>query len=194
MPSHSKVFQKCKVRKPRVESVVAVSDSEAPEVSLFCETCRTTLRTCLMCGIDKPICEFNHQSARRGICKACRRNPSRLAAALERVRRSDLPPDAIDRVSEAMQSSFQRDPDEGMKRTSRRRAERLRAVPRDRVDRETIFERDNWICGICGGQVRPKDATLDHIVPVARGGAHTADNLRLAHHICNSRRGADKQP
>jgi 5-methylcytosine-specific restriction endonuclease McrA len=30
--------------------------------------------------------------------------------------------------------------------------------------------------------------TLDHIVPVSRGGAHTAANVQLAHSACNRRK------
>ena len=189
-PSSTKVCQKCKARKPRTEFLVVVGDTGDPEVSLFCEACRSTLQTCVMCGIDKPVCEFNRQSNRRGICKACRRNPLGLMAALQNVQRAGLPYEARLRVNEAIHSSHDRDPDEGLKRTKRRRAERLRAAPRERVDRQAIFHRDGWIYGICGELVAPADATLDHIVPVARGGPHTAANLRIAHAICNSRRQA----
>jgi len=189
-PSSSKVCQKCKVRKPRAEFLARAADTEDPEVSLFCETCRTTVQTCLMCRIEKPVCEFNHQSNRRGLCKACRRNPDALMAALEQVERSGLPNEARHRVSQAVRMAHARDPDDGSKRAKRRRAERLRAAPRERIDRELVFERDEWICGICGERVVPGDATLDHVVPVALGGAHTVANLRLAHAICNSRRQA----
>jgi HNH endonuclease len=183
--SSTKVCQKCKVRKQRADFVVDVGNAEGPKVSLFCETCRTTLRTCLKCGIDKPVCEFTHQSNRYGHCKACyaegRRNVFARLADLERARRPGVP----------IVSYYDQDPDEVLNRPKRRRAERLRAAPRERIDREAIFERDGWICGICGLVVKPEEATLDHIVPVALGGAHTAANLRLAHAMCNSRRQAD---
>jgi 5-methylcytosine-specific restriction endonuclease McrA len=202
-PSSTKVCQKCKVRKPRAEFLVAAGDTEDPEVSLFCEICRTTLQTCLKCGIDKPVCEFTHQSSRHGHCKACwaaRRRNVAPGAALGRTLQNyyDRIPDAErlgaasrERIEHALQHWSDQDPDEGLKRTKRRRAERLRAAPRQRIDRQMIFERDGWICGICREVVNPEDATLDHIVPVAFGGGHTAANLRLAHGICNSRRQAD---
>lgn len=47
-------------------------------------------------------------------------------------------------------------------------------------------------CGICGGdidqtlpQYHPMAWELDHIVPVARGGEHTLDNLQPSHRRCN---------
>lgn len=32
--------------------------------------------------------------------------------------------------------------------------------------------------------------TLDHVVPLARGGEHSYRNVKLAHPLCNSRKGA----
>lgn len=64
----------------------------------------------------------------------------------------------------------------------------------------TVFERDNWICGICGNPVNKylrqpnwQCATIDHIVPIsvalAQGWAvetiHTYENVQLAHYKCN---------
>lgn len=65
-------------------------------------------------------------------------------------------------------------------------------VDYERIDRVVIYERDAWTCGVCGDPVDPAldyphalSASLDHIVPVSRGGSHTADNLQCAHLTCN---------
>ncbi len=78
-----------------------------------------------------------------------------------------------------------------------RRAYRFGNGPVERIDPREIFERDGWICGICGKRVsqryrapHPLSASLDHIIPLARGGTHTRDNVQLAHFICNSYKGA----
>jgi 5-methylcytosine-specific restriction endonuclease McrA len=62
------------------------------------------------------------------------------------------------------------------------------------TDRE-IFERDGWVCGLCGGLVDgtlkypdQMRASLDRILPLARGGHHTRHNTRCAHALCNSRK------
>ncbi|MBQ1575175.1 MAG: HNH endonuclease, partial [Clostridiales bacterium] len=55
------------------------------------------------------------------------------------------------------------------------------------------------VCGICGKPVdfslkypHPMSATVDHIVPVSRGGHPSdIDNLQLAHRCCN-RQKSDK--
>jgi 5-methylcytosine-specific restriction endonuclease McrA len=63
--------------------------------------------------------------------------------------------------------------------------------------RLAIYHRDGYRCQLCGDPVdmcaepnEPKAATLDHIIPRARGGADEPDNLRLAHRECNVQRGS----
>jgi 5-methylcytosine-specific restriction endonuclease McrA len=58
-----------------------------------------------------------------------------------------------------------------------------------------VFERDGWVCGICEGDVDPDCAwpdpmspSLDHVAPVAHGGAHSRENAQLAHLLCNIRK------
>lgn len=53
------------------------------------------------------------------------------------------------------------------------------------------------LCGICGEQIDRELAypdhmskSLDHIVPLSKGGAHAQENLQWAHLICNIRKGA----
>ncbi|MHB8576636.1 MAG: HNH endonuclease [Dehalococcoidia bacterium] len=46
-------------------------------------------------------------------------------------------------------------------------------------------------CGICGKAVQQAErVAIDHILPLSRGGASDATNLRVAHARCNERRGA----
>lgn len=62
-----------------------------------------------------------------------------------------------------------------------------------RVD---IYNRDNWICQICKKPIdkklpfpNPNCASLDHIVPLSRGGTHESTNVQLAHLSCNTSKG-----
>lgn len=58
---------------------------------------------------------------------------------------------------------------------------------------QALYKRDKGICWICG---KPCDITLDsndkyypsidHVVPIAKGGRDLWDNVKLAHRICNS--------
>ena len=65
------------------------------------------------------------------------------------------------------------------------------------VNRVEVFERDGWVCQLCGERVDPLlkgpdplAASLDHIVPVSLGGDHLPENCQLAHLGCNSSKGA----
>jgi len=66
---------------------------------------------------------------------------------------------------------------------------------RDVICRRTVFERDGWVCYICGVAVDrkarvpwPTAPTIDHVVPLSKGGTHTLDNVRCACFRCNSRK------
>lgn len=60
---------------------------------------------------------------------------------------------------------------------------------------EALFKRDSGVCYLCGGEcdwsdrdiftVKDKYPSIDHIVPVSRGGLHSWDNVKLAHFKCN---------
>lgn len=51
-----------------------------------------------------------------------------------------------------------------------------------------VLERDDGVCGICGGDVDPFDWHLDHIVPLSRGGEHSYANTQPSHPACNLRK------
>lgn len=59
----------------------------------------------------------------------------------------------------------------------------------EHIDPRAVYERDHEICGICGEHVEPADISVDHIAPLSLGGQHTWENVRLAHLLCNVRRG-----
>jgi len=66
----------------------------------------------------------------------------------------------------------------------------------DEIDHLVLFEKFNWTCGICDGNINRRyrfphlwAATVDHIVPISKGGTHTWDNVRPAHAKCNFERG-----
>lgn len=45
-------------------------------------------------------------------------------------------------------------------------------------------------CWICGEQVAPDDATLEHIKPLSEGGSSHIENLAISHAACNHGRHA----
>jgi len=82
-----------------------------------------------------------------------------------------------------------RHPERILAKNQRRRA-RMADVPVEHVSAAAIYARDNGLCGICRQPVSREQFSLDHIVPLALGGAHVEANLQSAHRSCNSRKGA----
>jgi 5-methylcytosine-specific restriction enzyme A len=44
------------------------------------------------------------------------------------------------------------------------------------------------LCHYCGKRFRPAQLTMDHIVPLARGGTSTKGNIVAACHACNKKK------
>lgn len=72
----------------------------------------------------------------------------------------------------------------------RRRGMRWKQNP---IPLAEIYKRDAGICGLCRQRVsrrfkpnHPRSATIDHIVPISKGGPHVRSNVQLAHYGCNS--------
>jgi 5-methylcytosine-specific restriction endonuclease McrA len=97
------------------------------------------------------------------------------------------------KISAAMQRWRNENPDKWRpihrKKEALRRA-RLRGCEAEAIDPAVVFERDEGVCGICGGAVDPADWHMDHVVPIARGGPHVYANVQVAHPRCNSSKGA----
>jgi 5-methylcytosine-specific restriction endonuclease McrA len=79
----------------------------------------------------------------------------------------------------------------------------LYGVPYTHVSRKAIFKRDGWRCQLCGrkvkrvsrrskitGRLHPRTASLDHIVPLRRGGPNEEANCQCACLECNVRKNA----
>ena len=66
----------------------------------------------------------------------------------------------------------------------------------DTISLKALIKRDKGICQICGAPTNEDDLinghigrmypTLDHIIPLSKGGTHTWDNVQLAHMACNA--------
>ena len=70
----------------------------------------------------------------------------------------------------------------------------------DSIDLYELADKSQWICALCNKVIDKNNKhyrhntnlqgpSIDHIVPISKGGKHTWDNVQLAHLICNSLRG-----
>lgn len=101
---------------------------------------------------------------------------------------------------------------------SERRNNQIKEVRRrdkiadSRIDRgitlQRVYAKDDGVCYICGGKCNWEDRvttgdtvvcgnnypSIDHVIPLAKGGMHEWSNVRLAHRICNSKKSASLIP
>ncbi len=49
-------------------------------------------------------------------------------------------------------------------------------------------------CFVCGRHVKERNATLEHVTPLSKGGTDDMDNLAISHFQCNQRRGNSTVP
>jgi len=162
---------------------------------------------CPRCGTSRPVRRDKSPVS----CRPCQRRDA-LAAAVQvsaEARRLDpaerrrrrrerkraarrpsgyafvaLPPELRERRARARHAD----------RKARRRA-RLRTAFVETVRRAEIFARDGHRCLLCGDLLamaetvpHPLAPTIDHVLPLARGGAHAPWNVQAAHFLCNSRK------
>lgn len=87
---------------------------------------------------------------------------------------------------------------------ARGKDKRIRKIKNYTVDSDieihALFNRDNGKCWICGEQCDFEDyeivdgafvvgktyPSIDHVFPLSKGGLHSWDNVKLAHHYCNT--------
>ena len=86
-----------------------------------------------------------------------------------------------------------------------RKDRRIRKIQARSIDKDItldrLFRKDGGTCWICGGLCDYSDCirdargnfivgrnypSVDHVKPLSKGGLHSWDNVRLAHHYCNS--------
>lgn len=79
-------------------------------------------------------------------------------------------------------------PEARRERVRRRRA-RLRGATTERVNYAAILAKHGHVCHICGGDIEGA-IDFDHVIPIARGGAHAHSNIKPSHPSCNRRKGA----
>jgi 5-methylcytosine-specific restriction endonuclease McrA len=71
----------------------------------------------------------------------------------------------------------------------RRRVARQRGAAVAPVSYERVLRRDGYVCHLCHDAVASEEVSFDHVMPLARGGSHTEDNIKVAHTVCNLRKG-----
>ena len=133
---------------------------------------------CRPCTAAKSHASYmRHREARLEQSKAYRSGvrPARQARAREYYKENKAEIDAKHREyyrDDANRDAF-RD------RVARRRV-RQAGAPAEKIDRVGVYDRDGGRCHICGRRCRRDSWHMDHIVPVAAGGAHVYENVAVS--------------
>jgi 5-methylcytosine-specific restriction protein A len=159
---------------------------------------------CSRCEVVKLVSEFGRARDRvRSQCKDCENklmNARRKAEPVKRKaqcktynlkRREKMAQYRLrtrERNCATAKEWRKNNPDKVRDRQHRRRARLLSAPRVERIDRKAIIERDSSTCYLCRRTLARDEVTLDHVLALARGGSHTADNLRVACMGCNVRK------
>lgn len=138
----------------------------------MCQPCRrknNPKRMCIDCGKETSTRKIRNFESHPAICRDCLIHRTKTSPEHQRERAAN--------------------------NCAIRRARKLGTVV-EKFDRKEIFERDNYVCHICD---EPTDATvrhpsplaptIDHVIPLAKGGTHTRDNIKTAHSRCNVAKG-----
>jgi len=60
----------------------------------------------------------------------------------------------------------------------------------EHVDKRKLWMQYQGICALCLKPVKFSRMTIDHIVPLSQGGAHSYENTQPAHSLCNHVKGS----
>lgn len=159
-------------------------------------------RLCRICGIEKPTTEFAYRTST--YCRSCAKDP-RLAEEnykkhLEQTRRS------LQKHRERYREQrreYQRIYHREHIKEYREYAKSHRCLINiahtkshlKRLGVEGSFtgieffelcEKCNWKCAYCGREVYPQTVTMDHVIPLSRGGTNYISNITPACWTCNN--------
>lgn len=169
-------------------------------------------RKCQSCAMRKPLGEFHRDAraplGRRKTCKSCRVDveKSRYAADPEKFRekmRADRAADP-ERYRRVDMARYERDWEKRVAAATAYTHLRRARIASTRADKgislAALRAMDGDLCCYCSepvvfqsfpkGMRSDNQATLEHVLPISRGGTHTFDNCAIACWRCNISKGA----
>jgi hypothetical protein len=167
-------------------------DAKATALRTSWPACRIRIKECRRCA--KPFATHGRAMARRVYCsRSCAREAQAVQAGWRNRSCAECGAPLGYRSMVTYCAGCRAKHLKAARRIARHmRRARMRGGEPDRFDPRVIFERDGWRCGICRRRVNrklqyphPRSASLDHIVPLAAGGAHVRTNVQCSHLQCN---------
>ena len=191
--SESKVCTRCSLVKPLTD--YCRDRSKRDGLTSQCRACKTDLARAYRAtdagkasatAARKRFNEAHPERVRAASSAWWAKNPG-YAAEHNRKRREMFPDEASNYYRANREAAF--------KRTARRRAAKREASV-GVTDWTALWDSQGGRCGLCEEPIDrtlpypdPLSASVDHIVPLSRGGAHEQANLQWTHLVCNLRKG-----
>lgn len=167
------------------------------------------MKKCKCCNLGKPLKEFSYSNGKQ--CKSCYRSKARFYQSqpqhrtkrkvwylmnVEKLRTyartyRKVHIDKIRIYDRNYHKTHPVNPEKARADFGKRRALKLN-VRHENYTRDYIYNRDNWICGICGRKINKRikypnllSPSIDHIIPLIKGGVDAPVNLQATHLRCN---------
>lgn len=152
-------------RKAYKRRIAALQRSIEKEIKNFSEKLEAEYRECADCGL------LFYSSTAKKRCQECGEKARAISKRKDNARRE-----------------------------VKRRAKLSAAMVDKDINLVDLFKKSNGVCYLCGKPCDIEDRreangtiicgdmypSIDHVIPLARGGQHSWNNVRLAHRICNS--------
>ena len=170
------------------------------------------MKVCFKCGVSKELSDFythpRMDDGHLGKCKECTKKDAkeyydsniediRVRQKKQRNQSRNIKIRKLYRKSHREQRRtsdnkyYMRNKDKFVVHRRKRRALK-KGVRHEDYNDNYIFERDGWICGICGRKINKRlkypnrlSVSIDHIVPLSLGGDDRPINVQAAHLRCN---------
>lgn len=145
-----------------------------------------TIRPCPTCGEVAEI-----KQSRCGACKkkcglaSYHRNKHRTTAKQKQRRNEQSRLYKLKRRHDPVLGKLER---LRLREIEHRRRARKKMTRWGRVSYHRLLQSYGMLCHICDGWIADGDLSFDHVIPLARGGSHTEDNIKPAHLVCNVRK------
>lgn len=164
-------------------------------------------RTCALCEKRLPIDQFHKDKTAtdgyRSRCKACRINHVKnwyqdnreRQSTKEKVRRQANPEKYAEKEAERYIKDREKRINLATEHSHRRKARKLKTVVEKGISKKSLKKKHGTKCYYCqkemdfsvgtGRKFNRDMATIEHLIPLARGGQHTWENTVLACRHCN---------
>lgn len=156
-----------------------------------------THKTCTCCNRRRPKTEFysdpGARDGRYSWCKECFRAHCRTVhdPAKDRERRQRWLDNGGREITRLRVRAWRKANPERWRELNRAHVNRRRAQTKEYVDYSAILAEHGMWCHICSMVIASlDDLHFDHVIPLAKGGAHSAANIRPSHAACNLAKGA----